>query len=280
MHLYSGVGISRKRRKIHKMWKTSFLGWALASMLILTGSAFADSFTFTSPGSVTWNGVYVNPYQANDNTQTQHNPLTIYCDDWNTDFSGNPTWNATVYSLNASNVTNFKYGKTTADYNVTVNSSHTLLYPSSAIPTALTRYLEAAYLDQQWENELLSTDPSDLKTTRQKELAAAVWTLFVDSNHVAGLIGAINGSVDTIGGATYYYADDVAQYLAQAQAAALPNGTFAAADWDVIVPEGLTLDGQHMQEFLVHAPEPSAVILLGTVVGVLGLTKFRRKRQA
>src|ERR1017187_6623700 len=108
MHLYSGVGISRKRRKIHKMWKTSFLGWALASMLILTGSAFADSFTFTSPGSVTWNGVYVNPYQANDNTQTQHNPLTIYCDDWNTDFSGNPTWNATVYSLNASNVTNFK----------------------------------------------------------------------------------------------------------------------------------------------------------------------------
>jgi hypothetical protein len=35
-----------------------------------------------------------------------------------------------------------------------------------------------------------------------------------------------------------------------------------------------------MQEFLYYTPEPSAVILLGTVVGVLGLTKFRRKRQA
>src|ERR1035437_6242756 len=276
------LSISRKRRKIHKMWKTSFLGWALASMLILTGSAFADSFTFTSAGSVTWNGVYVNPYQAVDNTHTQYNPLTIYCDDWNTEFSGYPTWNATVYSLTASNVTNFKYGNTTdgptsADYNVTVDSSHKLLYTSSAIPSAFTRYVEAAYLDQQWENELLSTDPSDLKTTRQKELAAAVWTLFVDVNHVDGLIGAINGSVDTIGGTTYYYADDVAQYLAQAQAAVVPpNGSFTAAGWDVIVPDAAF----PMQEFLVHAPEPSAVILLGTVVGVLGLTKFRRKRQA
>jgi hypothetical protein len=36
-----------------------------------------------------------------------------------------------------------------------------------------------------------------------------------------------------------------------------------------------------MQEFLVYStPEPSAVILLGTVIGYLGLTKFRRRRQA
>ena len=35
-----------------------------------------------------------------------------------------------------------------------------------------------------------------------------------------------------------------------------------------------------MQEFLVHAPEPSAMILLGTVIGYLGLTRYRRKRQA
>ena len=64
---------------------------------------------------------------------------------------------------------------------------------------------------------------------RQKELAAAAWTLFVDSNHVAGLIGAINASSDTIGGTTYYYADDVSSYLAQAEAAVLPNGTFSGA---------------------------------------------------
>ena len=264
------------------MWKTSFLGWALASMLILTGSAFADSFTFTSPGSVTWNGVYVNPYSATvdqaGGTFAKGTVLTIYCDDWNTDFSGNPTWNATVYALTLGNTTNFKYGKTTPDFNVTLDTAHNTLGITSdpvTIPAgSFNRYLEAAYLDQQWENELLSTDLSALKTTRQKELAAAVWTLFVDSNHVAGLIGAINGSVDTIGTTTYYYADDVAQYLAQAQTAV--TGGYLAAGWDVIVPDAAF----PMQEFLVHAPEPSAVILLGTVVGVLGLTKFRRKRQA
>ena len=269
------------------MSKTSLCS-ALAGLLVLSGSAFADNFQFSSPGSVTWSGVYVNPYSATvdqaGGTFASGTVLTIYCDDWNTDFSGNPTWNATVYALTLGNTTNFKYGKTTPDFNVTLDTAHNTLGITSdpvTIPAgSFNRYLEAAYLDQQWENELLSTDLSALKTTRQKELAAAVWTLFVDSNHVAGLIGAINGSVDTIGTTTYYYADDVAQYLAQAQAAALPNGTFAAADWDVIVPEGLTLDGQHMQEFLVHAPEPSAVILLGTVVGVLGLTKFRRKRRA
>jgi len=42
-----------------------------------------------------------------------------------------------------------------------------------------------------------------------------------------------------------------------------------------------------MQEFLVHGfsaqtgvPEPSALILFGTVLGSLGLARFRKKRQA
>ena len=255
------------------MWKTSFLGWALASMLILTGSASADSFTFTSAGSVTWNGVYVNPYQANDNTQTQHNPLTIYCDDWNTDFSGNPTWNATVYSLNAVNEPNFKYANPTSDYIIGLNSGHLSATLETSPPawSPLQRYLEAAWLDDQWRNAIgTSAATADL----QIKLAAAVWTLFVDDAHVgspltdpnSGLIGAINNSG---------YATDVYNYLQEAQTA-VTTGRYTAAGWDVIVPDAAF----PMQEFLVHAPEPSAVILLGTVVGVLGLTKFRRKRQA
>jgi hypothetical protein len=275
MYRYSGVGISRKRRKIHKMWKTSFLGWALASMLILAGSASADSFTFTSAGSVTWNGVYVNPYQAVDNTHTQHNPLTIYCDDWNTDFSGYPTWNATVYSLTASNVTNFKYGNTTSDYIIALNSGHLSATLETSPPawSPLQRYLEAAWLDDQWRN-VIGTSAATADT--QIKLAAAVWTLFVDAAHVgspltdpnSGLIGAINNSG---------YATDVYNYLQEAQTA-VTTGGYTAAGWDVIVPDAG--NGFAMQEFLVHTPEPSAVILLGTVVGVLGLTKFRRKRQA
>ena len=249
------------------MWKTSFLGWALASMLILTGSASADSFAFTSAGSVTWNGVYVNPYQANDNTQTQHNPLTIYCDDWNTDFSGYPTWNATVYSLTAGNAPNFKYGTTTPNYNVALDTVNNILSVTSSLtPTPFNRYLEAAWLDDQWRN-VIGTSAATADT--QIKLAAAVWTLFVDPTHVGGLIGAINNSSG--------YATDVYKYLQDAQTA-VTTDKYTAAGWDVIVPDASNVFA--MQEFLVHAPEPSAVILLGTVIGYLGVTKFRRKRQA
>jgi hypothetical protein len=178
---------------------------------------------------------------------------------------------------------NFKFGNTTPNFNVTLDAvQHTLSYGLSATPAPFTRYLEAAYLDEQFENEQLSGDSASLKITRQKELAAAMWTLFVDGSHVDGLIGAINNSSDTILGTTYHYADDVSQFLAQAQAAVLPNGTFTGAGWDVIVPVGNNSNGGPMQEFLVHSPvpEPSAVILFGTVIGYLGLTQFRRRRQA
>ena len=248
------------------MWKTSFLGWALASMLILTGSASADTFAFTSAGSVTWNGVYVNPYQANDTTQTQHNPLTIYCDDWNTDFSGNPTWNATVYSLTAVNEPNFKYAKPASDYNVTL-AGNQLSVALSTTPTPFNRYLEAAWLDEQWLDAVTQGTATD---QMQIKLAAAVWTLFVDPTHVGGLIDTINSSG---------YAAAVNDYLVAAKDQ-VDNHGYTAAGWDVIVPVGNNSNGGPMQEFLVDAPEPSAVILLGTVVGVLGLTKFRRKRRA
>src|ERR1017187_9905980 len=98
----AGVELKPERRLPYPMSRT-FLGLALASLIMMSGNVFADSFTFLSPGDVTWNGVYVNPYQAQDNTQTTVNPLTIFCDDWNTDFSGNPTWNANVYTLTLGN---------------------------------------------------------------------------------------------------------------------------------------------------------------------------------
>ena len=51
------------------------------------------------------------------------------------------------------------------------------------------------------------------------------------------------------------------------------------------MPIGNNSNGGAMQEFLVHdfygsqVPEPSAVILLGTVIGYLSLTKLRRRGQ-
>jgi hypothetical protein len=228
-------------------------------LLFLSGAAFADQLHFVSAGSVTWNGVYVTPYLAYDPTQNP-NDLTIYCDDWNTEFSGNPTWNANVYALTAVNVSNFKYGELTADYTMTLNPGDTLSFTSSSA-NALDLYLEAAWLD----NQLRTTSPTVIQ---QEELAAAMWTLFVDGADVGGLVAGINNS--DYGLAVY---DD----LEAAQNAV--NDGYSAPGWDVIVP---TDNAFPMQEFLVYnnVPEPGALLLLGTAAGFLTLMKFRRKRHA
>ena len=242
------------------MVKASF-GVALAGLIMVTGSAFADEFHFSSPGGTIWNGVYVSPYLARDNTQNRD--LTIYCDDWNTDFSGNPTWSANVYQLTPANSDQFKYSNATEIYNVTLLGGQ-LTPVLDTTSTQFQRYLEVAYLDEKLEQELKSND-----TAEQIELAAAQWTLFVDTAHVNPLIDAINNSG---------YGTAVFDELTEAHAA-VANGSFNGADWRVMVPQGQNSNSQQMQEFLYDTPEPSAVILLGTVAGLLGLSKLRRKRQ-
>jgi len=252
---------------------------------LLTGcTAFADQFSFISPGTVTWNGVYVNPYVAKDLTQTQ-NDLLVYCDDWNTDFSGNPTWYADVYTLTAGNASHLKFGNTALNYNVTLLSNNQLSASLSATPAPFSRYLEAAWLDDQWRLAVANHTGTD---DMQRKMAAAMWTLFVDTAHAgiplsdptSGLIGAIN--ISGFGPSVY-------QYLHDAQSAVA--GGYTAAGWDVLVPTGKNSNGEDMQEFLVYGfqgrslqppgfqgtvPEPRAVILLGTVIGYIGL-KMRRK---
>ncbi len=252
------------------MTRFSF-GLALAGLLALSSGAFADNFYFPSNGggNVTWNGVYVNPYSANDTT-TGQNALTIFCDDWNTDFTPPVGWTGTVYALTAANVPSLKYGNVTpSDVFDVTDSSHTLSYSNPATVNAYQRYLEAAWLDNLYQT-LLAQGPVD--STTQIEIDAAQWTLFVDPSHVAGLVGAINSSG---------YADAVNTYLTEAQDALLPNapgGPWTAPGWDVIVPAS----GVAMQEFLVHdaspVPEPTGVILLATVAGLIAFAKPRRKR--
>jgi len=245
----------------------TFVALTFATLVVVSGSAFADQFTFTSPGTVTWDGVYVNPYQATDNTQPQNNPLTIYCDDWNTEFSGNPTWTANVYALTAGNVQYFKYGGISSAESVSI-SGGVLSASSSSNPNVYNLYLEAAYLDSQLQNVLTS---KPVNTTFQEEYAAANWLLFVNSANVGGLIAAINGS--GAGFATAVYND-----LSDAQNVVNADG-FNAAEWDVIVPANS--NSFAMQEFLMDpVPEPSAVILFGTIVCLLGLLQFRRRRKA
>jgi hypothetical protein len=250
----------------------SKFGLAMTTLLIVSSGAFADSFTFTSPGTVVWDSVYVNPYQANDNSQPAQNPLTIYCDDWNTEFSGDPTWDANIYTLSAANVPNFKYGTITSAESVTLNSGM-IVGGTNNSPNPYNLYLEAADLDAQLQAYLAGPSPSN---TVQDELAAAEWLIFVSSSNASGLISAINDTNSSVPGfATAVYND-----LVSAQTAVADG--FNGAGWDVIVPN----DPGSMQEFMVYhfngqtVPEPSAIILLGTIVGLLGLAQLRRRVKA
>jgi len=264
----------------------SSLGMALASLIVMSGSAFADDFFYFQSGNSTgWNNVQVNPYTAVDKSKSPEQTLSIYCDDWNSEFGGNPYWYASVTALtdvraDPTLLNNLKYGNSTENYNVTKSVSGSVVTLSatalSSDPPPLNRYLEAAWLDNQWRTGAYGT----LAATQIK-LAAAGWLLFVDGKNVDGLINAINGSG---------HAENVFNYLDAAQKAI---GTWDASGWSVITPDtayhisdsgpaGLqTIAGAGMQEFLFYsAPEPGAVILLGTVLGILGLTKFRRRLRA
>src|ERR1035438_7020037 len=93
----------------------------LAMLLIGVTAASADEMQFSDPGSVIWwtpagpySGGYVSPYTGYDATTQE--TLTLFCDDYNTDFSGDPTWDATIYSLTPSTVSDYKYGSLTNAY--------------------------------------------------------------------------------------------------------------------------------------------------------------------
>ena len=171
-------------------------------------------FYFASAGNVTWNGVYVNPYtrRSTIHSRALENPLTVYCDDWNTDFSGNPTWNADVYALTAANLPNFKYANPTSDYTLALNSGTLVATLETDRPawSPLQRYLEAA-LDSM---ETVAGYHGDERATydTQVETGRGKWTLFVDAAHVgmvwSGLVGAINSSG---------YATEVFDYLQEAE---------------------------------------------------------------
>jgi hypothetical protein len=270
------------------MSKTSFIV-ALVCSMGTTGAFAADTLKFVDPGTnIWWNSyisVYVSPYTATDITQGKS--FSLYCVDFNHDIETNTVWTADVVPLTPAYASNLYYSgnvpATWGEYNVNLVSnsgfgtiSMSLSGPPSN-PTPFNRYLEAAYLFTQSQTAQADAAAhpgnaaADLILQQQYNIAA--WTLFISQppENIPAFVSAINSS--NYGNAVY---NDV-----QAAQTAVASGAFTGAGWYAVTPDPKT--GTNLtQEFLTYrpVPEPAAVLLFGTFVGLLALIRTRRNQHA
>ena len=299
------------------LFNTAILLFALAGATwadqMQFGSTVVNGVTWQGPENV-----YVSPYYATDVTSSPGSPFTnntviqIYCLDWNHNITFGFPWTADIFAIDPLDGNGPKLY-----YDQTVDVSAYTLAPQTSDPTnkveldpitlhqadMYNRYLEAAWLFNQMRLLWAPTPPgsSHPNDVEQRELNVAAWTLFLDvnppiipSNQTDPAVFAqdINNSGGGVASGQDF-AIDVYNYVQCAKAHVVggstcvmpgggttyinPGGDYDAAGWYAVT------NGVGTQEFLTYVPpvpEPSAVILLGTVVGMLGLTKFRRKLHA
>jgi hypothetical protein len=221
-----------------------------ALLVLLSGSALADHLEWVGPDNGAYWGAsgvnyYVSPYKAHDTSQPPAPNgvlLTIYCVDFNHEIAPPFEWDANIYALTQDNVTNHsQYGD-------------------------FAKYQEAA-----WLFEHANTLSVQSGQTGQKVAQVAVWTLFArndaSGNHLTQLNNLIAGSG---------YTASVQSALTSASNAT-PTGTWS------LVTGG---QGADFQEFITNrgpfdlgsVPEPGALVLFGTVIGILAPVCYRRRR--
>jgi len=244
--------------------------------LVFSCAAFADQMQFESPGSNIWwtsagpyAGVYISPYTALD--VTTNKTLSIYCLDYNDEIAPPFNWDANLWQLKPGNLSHLQFGSMTQAYNLgdTAGTITSVLSSAPLTPGSYDRYLEAAWL---FTRSAATSDP-----TAQTEFQVAAWSLFVNSGSVGAFIANINDSGTGFANAVY---NDVnsAQF-------AVSHG-WAGSGWSAVTMDP-TWDQVHygnvpVQEFLEYnaTPEPSALILFGTIAAVLFCIVMRRKRLA
>lgn len=282
------------------------------SILFLFGTClFADDLSWGGTWAGVWAGFGTSPYTAIDRSQN-NKILTIFCLDYNDEIAPPIDWQANIRSLTPGNVTqyaqfggNYGHGITAVPWafnaDAGVNPGHSVsLAPSD---TAYKRYVEAAWL---FTNIQTALSHNDLATAIVSQVAA--WDLFVESanaNDLNSRIVGSNGSPLTFNNYAYsannyasapsmssmtnlLFQDAVNEALKAAQTAVVGQnwyGSKFATSWDVVTgdPVWVTAYGRPIQEFLTPGappavPEPSSILLLGTVI-LAAVMSLRRKLQ-
>jgi hypothetical protein len=236
----------------------------LGAVLLLTSVSYAfnnspTTLELTGVGDGAYVGnVYVDPYVGNING----GPSTyVICDDWSDNSYLNTSWTA-----NVNTVTSLDAGTNTS---TPLFASLPFANPYAATPAQL--YNEAAYLAA----NLLTYAKNPAE---QAQLSFALWELtfasYPTSNGTPADPQDPLAYLTSIGdGPSSALYKGVQSWLTLAQG----EGNYNAQGWTIYTPNPQS--NAEEQEFLVHTPESSSVVMLGAdLLGVLALAFFFRRR--
>jgi hypothetical protein len=276
----------------------------LTFLLALTSAAglgLCDQMKFVSvngpgpagapyPADVYRGYYYVSPYFGKDLT-TGQSDIILFCLDFDHDINFGQEWNALIHHL----------PNTQADYNAVKSTFQFGNVPNGTggptfvqpVPTGETislnswqRYQVAARLFNK-ELGLLGPTLQSTSVEFSRDRAVyqyAVWEVFLENNYTTGghtynYLNDFKASYNLIVTLDPAFKTDVKNVLDEALA------HYSTADlqgWSIISPLPPDTPASP-QEFFSRSfttnPEPSAVVLLGTVLAVWGGAKWRRKRQ-
>lgn len=214
-----------------------------------SGALFGDVvLDFVSPGNNPEGYYYVSPYVAQVKGSNQ--TLLLYCIDFNHEVAPPNEWTANIQVLDAANVPGLQYG--------------------SALPAAAAwvDYEAASWLIVQMAN-ISPLDPNRLHDAGVLQYAA--WKIFL----LPANVSVFDASENAVGG---NFANAV--NTAYANAFAAVTGGYKPTGWRVVTPVPAGTPGS-TQEFLTpDTPEPSALVLLVTLLGIvaiLGRNRFAQK---